>query len=114
MSSHGPWEHPGHWYNRRTCRYNCLGNQRLHVCMLEGRVSTNQAPDILLSDLRRWSDPAKWQLMSCHDFLCCLVSPAVSLAHGSTKYFMDIRGIATPLWAPYLPVLPSLPPRARL
>lgn len=78
--------------------------------MLEGRVSASQAPDVLPSDLSQWSELAEWQLMY-HDFLCCLLSPAVLLSHGSTKYFMDIHGIATPLWAPYLPAPPSLRPR---
>lgn len=82
--------------------------------MLEGRVSASQAPDVLPSDLSQWSELAERQLMSCRDFLCCLLGPAVLLSHSSTKYFMVIRGIAMPLWAPYLPAPPSLSPRIQL
>ena len=117
VSSCGPWAlgaSKGHTGTTRTCRYSFPGNQRLHLCMLEGRVSASQAPGVLPSDLSQWSELAEWQLMSYHDFLCCLLSPAVLLSHGSTKYFMDIHGISMPLWAPYLPAPPSLPPRIQL
>ena len=84
MSSHGPWEHLG----GRTGATEGLADivalaTRGSACTLEGRVSTSQAPDVLLRDLSQWP-PAKWQLMSCDDFLCCLVSPAASLAHGTS------------------------------